>query len=305
MAVHDGHTFEMNWLRGDLIPKLHDQLLQCLVAHRGFHCPELSSARPLECTLPALRLAWDAGFMHCECDVRLAADGEIILLHDASPERLALGSADGSLARELSAQALQAFSLKQPGAQLTSLVSALRAAQESGGRLVVELKEDEGIGEAVAKLLAHETSILLLPACCLVMSFEVEQLAGFSSEFARQSQAAIEEEGPTRPPVLLLTCMPQENLEPKYQTLDFGSPQLLTETEAWLSRPDLNLDGFYVEWTPELTGKHRETFRQLCLRCTVGVWQHYGQLDCVHEASRLLELGAAFCNTDLPKGFAG
>lgn len=302
MTAQDAHTAEASWLAGELVPQIPERLLRSLVAHRGFHCPELSDSRPLECTLPALRLAWESGLPNCECDVRLSADGEILLLHDETLERLAPSNgAAQSRCREEHAHILQSFPLKQPGTHLASLESALNAAWETGGRLVVELKDDKGVGKAVAN---HAN---LLSACCVVMSFDVEELAGFCQEFERKKEAILaagQQSAPCRPLVLLLTCMPKDAEEGKFEALDFGSPRLLEEADEWLSSADLCLDGFYVEWTPELTGKHQEAFRQLCQRCTVGVWQYYGQPDSVDEASRLLDLGAAFCNTDLPGNFA-
>ncbi|MBC7287837.1 MAG: hypothetical protein H5T86_07290 [Armatimonadetes bacterium] len=56
-----------------------------IVAHRGY------SARAPENTLAALRMALDAGVRACECDVRRAADGTIVLIHDATVGRRAAG----------------------------------------------------------------------------------------------------------------------------------------------------------------------------------------------------------------------
>merc|ERR1719330_977318 len=63
----------------DLLPRLLSNLMpelrECLVAHRGFHCPHMQGGRPLEGTLAAYAAAWKAGMRNCECDVRLTADG--------------------------------------------------------------------------------------------------------------------------------------------------------------------------------------------------------------------------------------
>ena len=86
------YSSEHSWLR-DFVPKLNERLRGKLVAHRGFHDPLLSDLRPLECTLPAVQMAWDAGVLNCECDVRLSADEQIILLHDPNLDRLVEESA--------------------------------------------------------------------------------------------------------------------------------------------------------------------------------------------------------------------
>eukprot|EP00913_Durusdinium_trenchii_P028257 g26487.t1 len=93
----------------------------------------------------------------------------------------------------------------------------LLTALESGSRLVIELKGSPGsptVGSAVARLLQGNPQ--LLEACALVMSFEVPELLGFADAWDESIAET------SRPKLLLLTAIPRENLEAKYQTLDLG-----------------------------------------------------------------------------------
>ena len=67
----------------------------------------------------------------------------------------------------------------------------------------------------------------------------------------------------------------------------------------------LYLDGLYLQWTEDMTGAHAEILRRLCENCIVGVWQYAHTVDSLLEASRLIELGVTFVNTDLPREWLG
>ncbi|CAL1159275.1 unnamed protein product [Cladocopium goreaui] len=287
------YSSEHSWLR-DFVPKLNEGLRGKLVAHRGFHDPLLSDLRPLECTLPALQMAWESGVLNCECDVRLSSDEQIILLHDPNLDRLVEESARPTPnANTIMAEELLRWPLKQPEIHIPLLQDALQSALRSGNRLVIELKGSPGspsVGAAVAQLFAKDPT--LLEACALVMSFEIPELLAFAAAVVLQ-----------RPKLLLLTAVSREGLEEKYQTLDLDSPAWEEQALQYLARKDLSLDGFYIEWTERLSNADASAFEKLCGMCTVGVWQHFGQTDSEEEASRLLDLGASFCNTDWPTSF--
>ena len=57
-----------------------------MIAHRG-----LSSLAP-ENTLPAYELAGKYGYYGAECDIHETKDGEFVLLHDDTLERMTNGS---------------------------------------------------------------------------------------------------------------------------------------------------------------------------------------------------------------------
>lgn len=129
---------ERSWLCRSFVPKLSEELCQKLVAHRGFHCPLLSDKRPLECTLPALQMAWNAGLRHCECDVRLSLDQKIIVLHDPNLDRLVSKESAKPTpnANTLQAAELQRWPLCQEDIHIPLLEEVLKAALKSGSRLV-------------------------------------------------------------------------------------------------------------------------------------------------------------------------
>eukprot|EP00439_Symbiodinium_sp_Y106_P040845 s4075_g5.t1 len=291
------HAAAFQWLK-QLVVQLPPQLLEGLVAHRGFHCPQLVEKRPLECTLPALTSAWDAGVKLCECDVRLSSDGEILLFHDEALDRLTAKTGMPKIA-EMTAEELMQRPLLQ-GACICTLEETLQTALRKNCKLVIELKgfDDGGVGSAVAVLLSSKPE--LLGACALVMSFELEQLQGFALAFEEQRKLR---SGLQRPQLLLLTCVPRPGLEAKYQTLDLGSASYMETVMEYLERKDLCLDGFYMEWTDRLTNIDKEALCHLCRRCTVGVWQRFGQTDCEKEAVQLMESGVTYCNSDLPEDF--
>ncbi|MBC7287835.1 MAG: glycerophosphodiester phosphodiesterase [Armatimonadetes bacterium] len=116
-----------------------------IVAHRGY------SARAPENTLAALRMAVDAGVRACECDVRRAADGTIVLIHDATVDRTSSGTGPVGAFTAAELSNLDAGSWKSEqfaGEPIPTLVQALQL-MHGRGTLVIELKED-GIAEAVA-----------------------------------------------------------------------------------------------------------------------------------------------------------
>ena len=125
-----------------------DWLVARPIAHRGWHGPQ----RP-ENSLAAARAAAEAGFS-VECDVVLSADGEAMVFHDATLERLtgAAGPVGLRSARELSALTLSGTPERIPA--FAELLAAL------AGRvsLICEIKSgfdgDVRLAERAAALAA-------------------------------------------------------------------------------------------------------------------------------------------------------
>ena len=142
VLMEAAYSTESAWLNG-FVPQICEKLRERLVAHRGFHCPLLSSDRPLECTKPALKIAWDSGLRYCECDVRLSSDGKIMLLHDPNLDKLVEESAKPTPnANEITAEDLISWPLLQKDFHLTYLEDVLLTALESGSRLATCLMQD-------------------------------------------------------------------------------------------------------------------------------------------------------------------
>ena len=134
-AMEASFAAEHAWLQS-FVPKLNERLREKLVAHRGFHCPKLSDLRPLECTLPALQMAWQSGLVNCECDVRLSSDEQIILLHDPNLDRLVEESVRPTPnANTLLAEELSRWPLRQRDIHIPLLQDTLESALTSGSRL--------------------------------------------------------------------------------------------------------------------------------------------------------------------------
>ena len=109
-----------------------------LCAHRGaaLHAPEN--------TLPALAEAARLGATACEIDIVLAADGEIVLMHDLLLERTTDGSgpvAQRSLTELKRLDAGAWFGPAFAGTRIPTLGEALALARENALGLLVEIKE--------------------------------------------------------------------------------------------------------------------------------------------------------------------
>lgn len=122
------------------------------IAHRGFH----DIGRGIvENTLAAAEAAVAKSFS-IECDVLLSADGEVVVFHDDTLERLTTGS--GRVDRKTMAE-LRALPMRGGGDHIPSLADLLDLVAGRVG-LVIELKSDfprhadDRLVERVAALLA-------------------------------------------------------------------------------------------------------------------------------------------------------
>lgn len=146
------------------------------IAHRGLHD---SSKGVIENSVSAARAAIAAGF-GVECDVQLTADGELVVFHDETLERLTEGA--GAVATH-SAEALTRLKLRG-GADAIPRFSEFLAA--IGGRtpIVVEIKSafdgDTAVAQRTAQALAHYDGPVAIE------SFDPDQIA-----FLRARAAAL------------------------------------------------------------------------------------------------------------------
>ena len=150
-----------------------------LFAHRG------ASARAPENTLESFRLALAAGAPYFELDVRLSADGSLMVIHDPSVirttsrrgqvEKLTLG-----VLRELDAgwgftpDHGHSFPYRGRGLRIPTLEEVLTSFPEA--RLTIEIKRSRpGVAEAVAQVVRR----LAADSRILVASFEHDLLCRF------------------------------------------------------------------------------------------------------------------------------
>jgi glycerophosphoryl diester phosphodiesterase len=107
------------------------------VAHRG------ASAGAPENTLPAFGRALRAGARMLEMDVRFTADGQPVIMHDATVDRTTNGTGPVSALTLAQVQRLDAgrwFGTRFRGTRVPTLRQVLRLGRRYGARYLVELK---------------------------------------------------------------------------------------------------------------------------------------------------------------------
>lgn len=142
-----------------------------VVAHRG------ASARAPENTLAAYREAIALGARIAETDVHLSADGEVIVMHDATVDRTTGGTGAISELTLEEIRQLEAGSWKGPvfaGEPVPTLAELLDLVRD---RLVlcIEVKAGQGIEERILELLRQRDQLDQV----LVFSFDAAAVARF------------------------------------------------------------------------------------------------------------------------------
>ena len=143
-----------------------------ICGHRGDmrHAPEN--------TLAALRRARAHGAAACEIDIRLTADGGLVLMHDATLDRTTDGTgpvAAQTLAALRRRDAGLRFSPEYAGEPIPSLAAAIAMAKEIGLVLRVELKDwhqDDALFAALRNTIDEPST-----APIVLCSFDHRQLA--------------------------------------------------------------------------------------------------------------------------------
>jgi glycerophosphoryl diester phosphodiesterase len=143
-----------------------------IASHRG------GGATAPENTLPAITAALAAGFDYVEVDVALTADGQPVLMHDASVDRTTDGHGKLSALTLAQVQALDAGSWFAPayaGTRVPTFAEFLDVLAASGHRAIVELKggwDAPAVEAAVAEVIARD-----LERRVAVSSFDARTLA--------------------------------------------------------------------------------------------------------------------------------
>jgi glycerophosphoryl diester phosphodiesterase len=145
-----------------------------IVAHRG------ASAEAPENTLAAFRRAWALGVEACELDVRVTADGEVVVIHDATTLRI------GGVDRPVVEQTLAELRTLDVGAwkhikyqreRIPTLAEAL-ATIPAGRTLFVEIKTPAATAPAIASVIqrARPTN-----AAVALQGFDADALAALAA----------------------------------------------------------------------------------------------------------------------------
>lgn len=126
-----------------------------LIMHRG------ASAYAPENTLEALELAAEMKAKWIETDVRITADNQLVMLHDATVDRTTSGT--GRLA-QMTWQQLETldagswFSDRFGHSRLARLSNYLETAQKHNLGVILEMKPDDGLDHALAMAVTREVS---------------------------------------------------------------------------------------------------------------------------------------------------
>jgi glycerophosphoryl diester phosphodiesterase len=148
----------------------------CWIAHRG------AGKLAPENTLAAFRLGAEHGFGMFECDVKLSADGEPFLLHDAELDRTTNGQGVAGLQKWDALSRLDAGSWHgraYAGEPLLRLEALARWLQALGLMVNLEIKPTLGDEVRTGKVVARHVAKLWAQAHVkpLLSSFSVEALA--------------------------------------------------------------------------------------------------------------------------------
>lgn len=122
-----------------------------IVAHRGLHSEPAGG--PRENTLAAIDAAVAAGIDTIEIDVRLSSDGEVVLVHDATLERL---WGDPRRVDEVAWTDLRELGGRH---RIPSLDEALTRVADTGSTLLIDMDHAAPAGPAAAVVAAHRGSV--------------------------------------------------------------------------------------------------------------------------------------------------
>jgi len=147
------------------------------IAHRG------AGKLAPENTLAAFRLGAQHGYRMFECDVKLSADGEVFLMHDAGLERTTNGHGTGGDWNWHALAQLDAggwHSRAYAGEPLPRLEALARFCLVNGHHLNIEIKPTPGTERQTGEVVAREAARLWAGQTVppLLTSFRPESLAG-------------------------------------------------------------------------------------------------------------------------------
>lgn len=151
-----------------------------VLGHRGVRGPTVSVT---ENTLGAFELAIEAGADGVELDVRLAKDGAVVVVHDATLTRISLGEHE-SRVDELSLAELRAVGL--PGAQrISTLAEVFSWSEGEQCRLNVELKHEGHDPSELVAGVADAVALVPHPERVLFSSFDRETVLALAARLDR------------------------------------------------------------------------------------------------------------------------
>ena len=155
--------FVLKWYQPDHHPRPHP-FQRLLVAHRGY------SARAMENSLAAFRLAKRSPADAVEFDLQLTRDRKVILMHDPELSRTTTGQGKVS---ETTLAEIRSLYLKGRRQRIPTLAEALEALQASRLRFLLELKSSSIDHPVLVRKTIEEVRRRGLEERSLFISFEL------------------------------------------------------------------------------------------------------------------------------------
>lgn len=251
-----------------------------IVGHRG------ASEDAPENTLEALQLAWEQGAYAAECDITRTRDGKLVLMHDDSTKRTALGGVDllveGTDWDEL--KDLDVGSWKDPkwqGVKIPRLEEVLRAIP-AGRHLYIEIKSGKTNRGADAWVLTELENLLAREP----VAPEKITFISFDHDFLNRLKKRL----PDYNAYYLTT----------YRKFSGKWPEVRNEgeLEKYLREALANgIDGLDLESSSVIRKEWVQKIHDQGLK--VAIWS-YRQDDTLEKALRYQELGVDFLTTNTP-----
>ncbi len=168
-----------------------------LIAHRG------ASTHAPENTLTAVRMAREMGAQWIETDVRLTADGALVMIHDDTLDRTTNGGGPVLMASLDEIRSLDAgswFADEYAGETVPTLQEFIGCIQAEGLKLQLELKEVFGCEELLVRQVCD----------ALANSWRFGENNLFLSGFSERCMRLVAEALPQVPRCLALTVTPED-----------------------------------------------------------------------------------------------
>jgi glycerophosphoryl diester phosphodiesterase len=251
-----------------------------LVGHRG------ASRDAPENTLESLKLAWQQGAYGAECDIIRTRDGKLVLMHDDSTKRTALGGVDLLVEQtgwnDLNNLDVGSWKGEQwTGVRIPLLEDVLRAIPD-GNRLYIEIKSghtnrgaDPRVIDDLETLMEQET-----------VSPEKVTFICFDHGFLNRLKKRL----PRYCAYYLTSFMEFPGRWPDVRTR--------AELERYIREALENgIDGLDMENSPVITREWVKEIHDKGLK--VAIWS-YGRDDTLENARRYQDMGVDFLTTDMP-----
>jgi glycerophosphoryl diester phosphodiesterase len=251
-----------------------------IVGHRG------ASDDAPENTLESLMLAWEQGAYAAECDIILTKDLRLVLMHDDSTQRTALGGIDLIVEKTVWSE-LQKLDVgrwkgeKWSGVRIPLLEDVLRAIPD-GKHLFIEIKTGDANSGADPRVIDHLPELVEKE----MMSPDKISFICFDHLFLNRLKKRL----PDYRAYYLTTFQPQPGKWPDVRNdeeLEYSINEALRN----------GIDGLDMENSGIIQKEWVERIHESTLK--IGIWS-YGTDDTLENARRYNDIGIDFFTTNMP-----